>query len=504
DHRINGLVRGDLVRPNEIGGVGEAYTFTHLLTAETAYQALPKRSRAALHEQTARWLQSKVPDDDVVAFHLEQAANYRSELGEGDAALTAEAVRLLLAVADRSTAFGDASAAVSHAERACRLTPVPATLSVQARIAHSRASRVAGDTTAAIEWARQAEEHAKSIDNRALLWRARIQSNYLEAVSDPHYQVSRTLKMCEQAIGELGDLHDEAGLADAFRLRASAYSLLGQINATSRDALSAIEHAHRAPSEVRRYSDLLTAVLLPTEAGNASIGEGRALLERVKVQVGDDPAMSQDIQDARLWFDALAGDPARGRECLREKYELLLDQGSISWAASWLASGIARCERWDDDLEAATQSLRTAALRMEQNGETGYASSIFAELALLLAKLGRTDEAAAALVRSRELAPEIDRYNALFWAGAEGLLAAIHGDGEASKEAFRGALQVAAETEFTFAEAEIRLAQSQAREQLGDLMGAREAAQQALRLVEHKGFEGPITVARARVVELGG
>ena len=64
----------------------DAFRFRHLLIRDAAYEALPKASRAELHERFAVWLEGRAPDlvelDEILGYHLEQAARYRAELGD--------------------------------------------------------------------------------------------------------------------------------------------------------------------------------------------------------------------------------------------------------------------------------------------------------------------------------------------------------------------------------------------------------------------------------------
>ena len=59
----------------------DAFRFRHLLIRDAAYEALPKATRAELHERFAVWLEERAPDlvelDEILGYHLEQAARYR-------------------------------------------------------------------------------------------------------------------------------------------------------------------------------------------------------------------------------------------------------------------------------------------------------------------------------------------------------------------------------------------------------------------------------------------
>ena len=55
--RLTALVRKELVRPDQPQFAGEdAFRFRHVLIRDAAYDALPKATRAALHERFADWL----------------------------------------------------------------------------------------------------------------------------------------------------------------------------------------------------------------------------------------------------------------------------------------------------------------------------------------------------------------------------------------------------------------------------------------------------------------
>ena len=124
--RLTTLVRHDLVRPERAQLAGEdAFRFRHLLIRDAAYEALSKRMRAELHELFADWLDERggpVELDEIVGYHLEQAADYRHELG-----LTADDIAVRagarLALAGRRALWReDRRAAAVLLERALRLT----------------------------------------------------------------------------------------------------------------------------------------------------------------------------------------------------------------------------------------------------------------------------------------------------------------------------------------------------------------------------------------------
>src|SRR5207249_9838269 len=123
--------RKDLVRPEQSLLAGDdAFRFRHLLIRDAAYEALPKATRAELHQRFADWLEQNAPElvelDEIVGYHLEQAYSYRSELGPLDdaaRALAPRAAERLLAAARRAFDRGDVPAVESLAPRSVALAP---------------------------------------------------------------------------------------------------------------------------------------------------------------------------------------------------------------------------------------------------------------------------------------------------------------------------------------------------------------------------------------------
>ena len=124
--RLAGLVRRELIRPDRAQLAGEdGYRFRHLLIRDAAYDALPKAVRADLHARFADWLdehgQALVERDEIVGYHLEQAARYLAELGRPDPALAERAAMRLAAAGRRAKDRLDGRAALALLTRAVEL-----------------------------------------------------------------------------------------------------------------------------------------------------------------------------------------------------------------------------------------------------------------------------------------------------------------------------------------------------------------------------------------------
>ena len=131
--RLAALVRRELIRSDRPQFAGEdGFRFRHLLIRDTAYDALPKTIRADLHHRFAAWLEQPRPRvssscDEIVGYHLEQAARYLAELGQDSRPLALAAGERLGAAGDRAFWRGDSRTTVGLLDRALDShAPLPA------------------------------------------------------------------------------------------------------------------------------------------------------------------------------------------------------------------------------------------------------------------------------------------------------------------------------------------------------------------------------------------
>ena len=78
--RLAELTLRDFVTPEPSSAVANErqYTFNHVLFRDVAYAGIPRARRAAMHRQTAEWIESRARDDDVaelVAHHYQCAVD---------------------------------------------------------------------------------------------------------------------------------------------------------------------------------------------------------------------------------------------------------------------------------------------------------------------------------------------------------------------------------------------------------------------------------------------
>ena len=114
--RLQALVRKGLIKPDARTFAGEdGFRFGHILIRDAAYDSMPKRLRAELHERFAGWAEDHAGEgaelDEIIGHHLEQAYGFRVELGargEEEDRLAGRAADRLLRAGRRALAVGRA------------------------------------------------------------------------------------------------------------------------------------------------------------------------------------------------------------------------------------------------------------------------------------------------------------------------------------------------------------------------------------------------------------
>ena len=225
--RLTTLVRRALIRPETAQLPGEdGFRFRHLLIRDAAYDALPKGTRAELHERFARWLETHagrlVELDEIVGYHFEQACRYRKELGLARDDELADAARHRLATAGRGAyARSDSHAAVSLLTRAAALVPSnEIDLALELELAEALFWGDKGGE--ALRRAASLAERAAAAGDRIGALCGRIEEGALRTWLEPEGATDRLAALLEQAL----PVFEAAG--DDFALYV-AYRALGQV-----------------------------------------------------------------------------------------------------------------------------------------------------------------------------------------------------------------------------------------------------------------------------------
>ena len=201
--RLAALVRHQLVRPDRAQLAGDdGYRFRHLLIRDAAYDALPKAVRADLHARFADWLgehgQALVELDEIVGFHLEQAARCLAELGRPDPVLAERAAMGLAAAGRRAKDRLDGRAALALLTRAVELLR-PHRLELALELEAAWAT-VEVDGRAAVQAADTVAERAEVVRDRSGAMLARAMALCLRAISGELGSSAEQEALCRAAL----------------------------------------------------------------------------------------------------------------------------------------------------------------------------------------------------------------------------------------------------------------------------------------------------------------
>jgi class 3 adenylate cyclase/tetratricopeptide (TPR) repeat protein len=499
DMQLPALVRKEFIRPHTpLLPDDDAYRFRHLLIRDAAYESLPKETRAGLHERFAVWLDEHaqlVEQDEIVGYHLEQAAHYRRDLGTPDERLDRLASERLGAAGRRALGRSDYAAGINLLERATGLLP---------RGDDQRVSLLPElgfaliDTARFDDVSRCAEEAAESPEPR---WQAYavLLTGLVEAMrgSQSVDDLGAVIAQSKSAFAQLGE---ELGLARTIYWD-------GQLEWTRCRARAAADAyrlalAHAEPAGDRRLVQeclarrARTFVHSPTHVQEAR-RELEALLEQTqglllvqghtKRSLGQLAAARGDFESASAYF-------VPGREALREA-GLVVEHAGAAQSAAFI-------ERMAGDFKAEERELRAGLARLDELGERSYASTTAMQLADCLRRQERDDEASALVREVRERSVEGDLVNVLGADATEAHLRARRGENDEAERLALRAVEVAETTDFWDVRGDCLEALAAVHAASGRTAQARAAYERAVAVYFEKGATVPAERVRELVAEL--
>jgi class 3 adenylate cyclase/tetratricopeptide (TPR) repeat protein len=488
--RLAALVRRQLVRPDRAQIAGDdGYRFRHLLIRDAAYDALPKAVRADLHVRFADWLDQHgdalVERDEIVGYHLAQAARYQAELGQSDPVIVERAAERLAAGGRRADERGDFRAALALLTRAAELLrPVRLDLALELEAAwgmdalDARAGAAAADDLASR--AEQACDRSGALLARSMALIHRSGAGDVLPGSDPE-ELCRQALPAEERRGDarrLGLLWQLVAVAAQHRMRNDA-SVDAAVRAIGYQRLGGYSSA----------SGILDWALI---LGTRSAEEGLRILDELE---GSRPPRAGDLSRAvhlamlgRL-DEAWALGQARA-DHLREVAGSPLGGNYLAAIASIAGDRERACHHHRELLDTLPPGLDSIAVSYEL------------PLARDLCYLGRREEAEPLLLHARSV-PQGAAIRAMS-SSVEALLLAARGLLEDAEALARTGLAVAAdEMDNSWLEAWGHEDLAAVLERAGRIDEAREALERALATWEQKGCLPCATRFRAQIDSLG-
>ncbi|MEV0391250.1 BTAD domain-containing putative transcriptional regulator [Nonomuraea sp. NPDC050643] len=418
------LVRKNLIRADRPAFADEdAFRCTHALIGEAAYDSLPKRARAGLHERLADWLKGKPgAPPATIGHHLETCVRLRAELGlsgEPERALAREASQRLAEAAPAALLYGDVAAGARLWERAVDLLPpgdgIRTALLPRLGAALHEAGRFDEANRVLAEAIGQAGEPRVVALAEVERERVRLQSGSGWVLADTRQVAARALTTLR------GDDH---GRCRAWCLRASADWTEGRAAAADESWRRAEEHALRAADERELY-DILGWRASAAAFGPMPVTEALELCARIRERVAASPAATAVVLHPHGLLLAMRGEFGRARESVDEANEILGRLGRLQSAVSHHEAMI---ELLAGRPAAAEVLLRAGYDRLADLGERTLLATTAAMLARALHLQGRDEEAERACRVSERNAGEEDIPTQVMWRGVQARVLAARGE----------------------------------------------------------------------------
>jgi tetratricopeptide (TPR) repeat protein len=499
DQRLAGLVRRELIRPHPATFPGdEAYRFRHLLIRDAAYDALPKTTRARLHEAFADWLERAAGDlpelDDIAGWHLERAVRYRQELAQPtEERLTERAAEHLRSAGQRACERSDPLAARSLLERALGLAGRD---DQRADIAVLLAQQLieTGDFPRADDLLATAERHPLTAAHAAV---TRFE---LLLRTKPEASIELLEDRLPSIIDEFESSGDELGIARAHLVKCGFDWLGSRAQAAGEHALKAAEHARRASDEGLRQR-ALASYFSALHYGDANIDVLRSELMAFETQ-NPGPFLSICLDTARGSCAELDGNLKTAGELVRRAIDKAAAIGMPTYAGGF-HQNLGSIALLEGRAEEARATLQCGDEILASMGERSVRSTVQAVLAE--ANLELADHAAtrAAVELAEELSAPEDLINYAFTHAVRARLALSEGEPDAAERWARSSVQYAYETDFYRPRAGSRLALSRVLAAQGHREEAEANGRAALDIYSCKGDKPRGAQARRSLDTLG-
>ena len=497
------LTRKDMIRLAATSLAGEifAYRFKHILVRDAAYRATTKKLRATLHQRYADWLEQRVGDrvgeyHEILGYHLEQAYEYGSELGDRDEALAARAGLHLGAAGRRANDRADVDAGANLLGRAAGLLPADGV----ERLGVMRHLVYAVDQTGRMREARMISQEL--YERATALGELRLAAHG-KSYATPHpffdHEADREAAAAafEEVIATFEHLGDEAGLAAAKRRLALVHRCRGSFAAAAAQLEQALVHAN-ASDDMSTRRAVAYSLANDITYGPMPVAVAIPRAESLRTGSDDDHVLQAAVGRHLALLYAMAGrfDDARSLEL--EVAPVLEDAGleSLSWGS---LGASARTKILLGDIGGAEHDLRTKwRIYPVENGKTQtLAIAAAQQLACLYCRVGRCDEAEACLYALGREGRKTSQQMI-----AEAGIASNYGNHEKATVLARRAVEIRERTDALTGRGEAWLALAESERAAGRTEDAESAIEKSLLLFEEKGNVAAAAQVRASGVSV--
>nr|MBA2358956.1 tetratricopeptide repeat protein [Actinomycetota bacterium] len=419
-----------------------AYRFKHVLIREVAYAGLSKSARAQHHRRFAGWLRERAGEEllEIRAYHLDRAASLLAELdGAPPADLAAEAAAELEEAGKRALAREANRSARSLLLRAVELEPT-----LERRFKAARAAWRLTDypaVSAEMELVRAAAEEAgdQRLQGQALTGLAHVA---LSQGADPpgaRELAKRALRLLEH---EGPDAHFEA-----LAILATSAWWMGDLSEAERLHLKALDIARvteRKDFESRALNELARVYVERLQHDKAEPLFARAVL---LAEESGSVVRRAWARGGRGDLHLLRGELDEAEATLEEARELFAEAGADIDRARVLTS-LAEVAARREELGRAERLLRDSIRILKPLGDRGTLCEAQRQLAQILVREGRLEEAELVALQARETVGAQDHGSRSTTRMALALVRVAQGRHDEAEILLREALDVLAGTEF--------------------------------------------------------
>jgi class 3 adenylate cyclase/tetratricopeptide (TPR) repeat protein len=497
--RLGALVRKELIRPATPQLAGEdGFRFRHLLIRDAAYEALPKATRADLHERFAAWLEEHgaelVELDEMLGYHLERACLYRVELGTSvDGALAAEARRRLTAGGHRASLRQDFDAAASLFERAAALLP-PAEMDLVLETELGEALFWAGRRDEALRRADALAARASAAGDRVGELCGRLRGAMLRVDLEPQGGSEHVAALVEQALPVFEAAGDHLALY-------IAYSVLSEVQGRRAQMDKGLEADERAFAHARQAghqpSEILANRAYGRYFGTTPVPELIAWLDENEPPAGRD----RFLRAYRGGALAMVGRFDEARKILADLRAELAERGLGVLLANITAFESVWVEFLAGDPAAAAEFGAEGWRLYLELGEQGFRPLSAGYQAQALYALDRLEEAEVWARRAKELGATDDAWKEILWRQVRAKLLARRGEHAEAGRLARQAVAICDETEMLNVQGDAYADLAEVLLLAGKPETAAAALEEAIERFERKGNVVSAQRARARLVE---
>ena len=451
----------------------EGYRFVHVLVRDAVYQAMPKELRAGLHEQFADRIEETLGPrsgevEEILGYHLEQAAHAKQELGRPDPALAVRAGERLAAAGGRAMRLSDYRTAAPLLERALELTrPIRLDVHLELDLAETFAEHDPARAAAIADSAMARAHEASDEPGEAL---ARVVAAYCRWSTEGR-NTDQLESLARAALPLLERANDHLGLVYVWG------ALIGVANMRCRnDEMTEAAEQQLCHARLVGRVHFGAALAWGLTEGARPAGEALQLIDEL---LPDEAPPTMLAWRAKLLAMLGRFDEAWlvASEASAQLREFRTGHAEIRLAAIPILAS---------DHETAERHLRRVCAELEEEGRLGNLASYAPYLGRELCALEQYDEAERLAQRGRELAMPDDASAQMIWRQVQALVHAHRGRHAAAEELAREAVAIGEETDALNGQGDALCDLAQVLETAGKTDEAVEALEQALDRYQRK------------------